>query len=89
MSGSSLSVYSIGQRLRKLDEFASVTDTELLEVVAGTSSAATRGRQRILSLLLTRTGSDSVQRLIETRKIEKVGLMKSNCPFCDANTKLM
>ncbi|KAJ3416838.1 hypothetical protein HDV05_008423 [Chytridiales sp. JEL 0842] len=76
----SLSVYTVGRRLRKLDEFSTVTDMELLEVVAGSSPAATRGRQRILAALLSQVGFDSTSRLIETRKIEKRQEIKNNTP---------
>ncbi|TPX30799.1 hypothetical protein SmJEL517_g05724 [Synchytrium microbalum] len=72
--------YGIFGRFRKLPEFASIQDEELLDVVSSPQPKAERARQRIIARLFTKLDVDSPQQLLDTRKNERRLEVKGNLP---------
>ncbi|KAI9207045.1 uncharacterized protein BJ171DRAFT_495500 [Polychytrium aggregatum] len=59
------------QSLRRLPEFATIPEPELVPLIHSNRSKAIHSKQRILARLFEKLKIDSVQRLMETRKNER------------------
>ena len=64
--------FALFDRFRRLAEFSTIQEVELLDVVNSQSAKAERARQRILARLFSKLEIDSLQTLLDTRKNERV-----------------